>query len=108
MELGFDPEAYWRQTPRLVLEAFEARARAAETERRRSLWLAHETARLHTFAVHSPNKLPTLASLLGEAPKAQSGEERRALMKGLAVRSAARAAREPGSPRRASGRASGR
>lgn len=69
-----------------MLVAFEAKARAADNDRRRSLWLAHETASLHRFAVHAPNKMPTLASLLGETPKAQTGEERRSLMKALAAK----------------------
>lgn len=70
----------------MLLVAFEAKARAAETERVRALWLARETAKLNAFAYHKPGKLPSMDALLGKPEQKQTGAERRSLMKGFAAK----------------------
>lgn len=68
--------------------AFEARARAAETERTRALWLARETAKLNAFAYHKPGKMPSLDKLLGKEERPQTGSDRRSLVKAFAAKTA--------------------
>lgn len=70
----------------MIAVAFEARARAAEREREHVLWAARETALLNAYAYHKPYRMPSLDKLLGREQRAQSGEERRALMKALATK----------------------
>ena len=71
---------------RMIFVAFEAKARAAETERRLSMWRAHMAADLTRTAYHAPNKFPTLQRFLEGPEKPKSGAERRSFMKGLAAK----------------------
>lgn len=70
----------------MIAVAFEAKARAAEREREHVLWAARETALLNAYAYHKPQKMPSLDKLLGREERAQSGEQRRALMKAFAAK----------------------
>lgn len=81
MEAGFDPDAFWRQTPRLYGIVLRARGEAAETEHKYRAWLAHTTASLMGFAHHAPKKMPKLETLTGErpAPRVQTPEEMQAV-----------------------------
>lgn len=65
---------------------FDAKGDALKRERHDAAWLAHTTASLTAFAFHSPKKIPTLASLIGESapPRMQSEDEMRAAFRAWA------------------------
>lgn len=65
----------------MIAVAFDAKVRAAETDRKRALALALEQAKLIAFAFHDPKKMPSLSKLLGTEPARQSGNARRSMMK---------------------------
>ena len=77
IEAGGDPDAYWRQTPRLLALFFEGKASAAKTERRNRAWLAW-----HSGYLSQARKLPSLDELIGEdapPPRRQTPAEQLAL-----------------------------
>lgn len=67
MQAGFDPDAFWRQTPRLFQFIILGRAEERDFQRKRDLAQAHLIAVLTRM---DGKKFPTLAKLLGnETPK---------------------------------------
>ncbi|GLK49489.1 hypothetical protein GCM10017620_24620 [Brevundimonas intermedia] len=66
VEAGFDPESYWRQTPRLYDIAIRARIRVREQEQQGRAWLAW-----HVAALPKMKRFPGLKELLGQRPKAR-------------------------------------
>lgn len=67
VEAGGDPEAFWRQTPRLLDLFFDGKAAAARELRRLAAWTAW-----HAGVLSKSKETPSLAKLLGEdAPPAR-------------------------------------
>lgn len=66
MEAGFDPDAYWRQTPRLFDIAIRARIRVKEQDQQGRAWLAW-----HIAALPKMKRFPSLKDLLGIKRKAK-------------------------------------
>lgn len=60
MEAGFDPDAYWRQTPRLFDIAIRARIRVKEQDQQGRAWLAW-----HIAALPKMKRFPSFKDLLG-------------------------------------------
>jgi hypothetical protein len=67
----------------LVALAIRARAKAEEGARRLDVWRSHQQASLMAYAYHQPSKMPSLSSLLGERPKAQTAAEQMSILKAL-------------------------
>lgn len=66
MEAGFDPDAFWRQTPRLFDIAIRARIRVKEQDQQARAWLAW-----HVAALPKMKRFPGLSDLLGIKRKAK-------------------------------------
>jgi hypothetical protein len=69
----------------MIGTVFAARAEAAKAEHRRALALARDHAQLIAFAHHKPEKMPSLASLLGDKPRAQTTAEQMSVLKALTL-----------------------
>lgn len=78
IEAGFDPDAFWRQTPRLYDIAIQAKTRAADAQHRQDAWLALTTAALVRRDRKAP--WPTLEQLTAKpkAARKQTPEEMKA------------------------------
>ena len=79
-EAGFDPDSYWRQTPRLLQAAIDGYAARAKWDHRGRM-----TAAWHAAALGRAKKLPALDRLLGRKAerKAQTPEQIIAVMRSL-------------------------
>ncbi|QQN73955.1 hypothetical protein [Croceicoccus sp. YJ47] len=78
--MGYDPEVFWRQTPRLLKAAiagYTNRERSAHREMMYGAW--------HGAAFQRAKKMPPLNQVLGDKRKAQTPEQMLAIMQSLAV-----------------------
>lgn len=78
--MGFEPDAFWRQTPRRIEIVFEGRLRRARLDHDQRMHLAWHIAALAMAGIGG--KLPALEDLQArdEPPPPKSAEDLRALL----------------------------
>jgi hypothetical protein len=75
VEVGLDPETFWRKTPREIELIINARTAAMEFQHKEFAWLAW-----HIEGLARTKKLPDLSLMLGVKRKKKSWQEIQAIM----------------------------